>query len=660
MKNGISRARLSVLCVAVSAAFPLLAQTQAPLQKQTQTSSTLKSVVVSSSRFEEAADTLPYGVGVITAQDIHTSGVASVSEAIMKLLGVAGRLDLSGGNNYALDLRGFGTTSDSNQVVIVDGRRINEGDSSSANLSAIQIESVERIEVIHGAAGAVQYGEGATGGVIVVTTKAGKGVDRKNAATLGASVGSFATRGAYLSAALVSGGFSVDVNAKDARSNGHRDNFASTSNNLASTVQWSNDWLRLGVQSGRYMLQSGLPGSLSAAQYQADPAQAASLVDKMAVKNENAGVFLEAEVGDWQLGLDAGQRSKKLDSLSLGSAYAYNVNSSSANLRARHSQRGATLANALVVGLDSNRWDRTIVQSAFTPTGTVAKADAHAWYLTDDLTYLPSGTGVSVGVRTEALDKSEASSASSLKDRQNAWHLGVNQAVGSNAALYARVGQSFRMGNADEFSFTNPGVAMKAQTSRDLELGARWGHAEGRVELRWYRSDLSNEIGYDPAGVGPFGPFGANINLDPTRRQGVELDVRHALGSTVEVRANAAVRQARFSEGVYAGKDIALVPAQTASFGVDWQPLGGHVLGAGVRWVSTQYVDFDNRCSIPAYSTVDVRYAYTTGKVEFALGVKNLADTKYYTQAFTCTAGVTNGVYPEPGRAVTASVQFKF
>jgi iron complex outermembrane receptor protein len=43
-----------------------------------------------------------------------------------------------------------------------------------------------------------------------------------------------------------------------------------------------------------------------------------------------------------------------------------------------------------------------------------------------------------------------------------------------------------------------------------------------------------------------------------------------------------------------------------------------------------------------------------------SLGVSNLLDAKYYTQAFTCNAGVTNGIYPEAGRAVTAALRVKF
>ncbi|MDE2418115.1 MAG: TonB-dependent receptor [Burkholderiales bacterium] len=652
MKNAILRARSAVFISVASAALPLAAQTS--------TVGTLAPVVVTANRFSEPADVLPYGVSVITASDIRKAGVSSVSEAVMKLLGVYGRLDLSGGNNYSLDLRGFGSTSESNQVVVVDGRRLNEADQSSTGFSAIPIESVERIEVIRGAGGAVLYGEGATGGVIVITTKAGKGVERRNAAQVSGAVGSYGLRDVRASSVLASGGFSLDVNADERRSDGHRDNFSSLSNNLAATGQWSNEWLRLGVLGGRGMLQSGLPGDLTAAQYAADPSQAKNMVDYGAVKSENTGVFADATLGDWQLGLDINQRTKKYASFSFGSPYAYDVDASNANLRARHEAKFASYANVLITGLDSNRWERTIRQSAFTAMGTVAKSEASAFYLADDLTYVPFGTRLSLGWRSEQLTKSEASSVTRLDDRQNAWHAGVSQPLAQEVTAYARLGQSYRLANVDEFSFTNPGVAIQAQTSRDQELGVRWSHQATRMELRWYRSDLRNEIGYDPSGTGPFGPFGANINFDPTRRQGIEVEVRHLIRSDVDLRINAASRQAQFTDGAYAGRDVALVPRQTVAVGAGWRPAAGHSVDMGVNWVSSQYVDFDNVCSIPAYSTVDARYAYAMGNVEFALGVKNLGDRKYFTQAFTCTAGVVGGIYPEAGRSVSASVQVKF
>jgi iron complex outermembrane receptor protein len=42
------------------------------------------------------------------------------------------------------------------------------------------------------------------------------------------------------------------------------------------------------------------------------------------------------------------------------------------------------------------------------------------------------------------------------------------------------------------------------------------------------------------------------------------------------------------------------------------------------------------------------------------VGVRNLADRKFYTQAFACAGGRPTSVYPEAGRAFTAAVRVKF
>ena len=160
---------------------------------------------------------------------------------------------------------------------------------------------------------------------------------------------------------------------------------------------------------------------------------------------------------------------------------------------------------------------------------------------------------------------------------------------------------------------------------------------------------------------GPFGPFGANINFDPTLRQGLELEARHALSADVDLRLNAAWRQARFTAGQYAGNDVMLVPKRTLAVRADWRPAAGHSLHAGVQWVSSQSPDFANTCRMPAYASVDLRYAYQWGAAELALGIANLTDRKYYTLVFACTAGgVATSVYPEPGRTFTASVRYAF
>ena len=85
-----------------------------------------------------------------------------------------------------------------------------------------------------------------------------------------------------------------------------------------------------------------------------------------------------------------------------------------------------------------------------------------------------------------------------------------------------------------------------------------------------------------------------------------------------------------------------------------------HRLSGGVNWVGEQHPDFSNACTMPSYTTLDARYAYKLKAAELSLGVSNLTDRKYYSQAFRCTAGTTAAIYPEAGRAFTAALRVNF
>jgi len=615
---------------------------------------TLPDTVITATRFPEDAQPLPIGVSVITADEIRASGASTIDEALMRILGIVGRQDSFGGGEYNLDLRGFGASADNNQVVIVDGVRFSEADLSGTRVAGIPIESVERIEVLRGS-GAVLYGEGATGGVIVITTRSGAGRERGNSASMYGSAGSFGLRNARANATVAGGGFALDASAEKRDTDNDRANFRSKVDAASLAGQWANETVRLGVRYGHDNLDTGLPGALTQAQFDADPHQTTHPDDHATVRNERTGVFGEAKLGTWQLAGEASHRTKQLRSLNSGYEYDYDIASSSDSLRAKHESRWGEGANHLAVGTDHTRWTRDVLGN-FPST---AAQSSRSWYAKDDFTF-GSGTRVSAGWRTESIEKDNSSALSGLAGRLHAWELAASHPVTPNLTAYARIGRSYRLANVDEFGFTSPGVILQPQTSRDAELGARWNYGPGKAELRAYRSLLENEIGYDPNAAGPYGFAGANVNFDPTRRAGVELDVRHTLSPALVLRVNAAVRNAEFREGPYAGKDVPLAPRETLAVRGDWTPAAGHRVTGGVNWVSSQHPDFDNRCTMPAYTTADVRYAYTLRQVELSLGIANLFDRRYYTQAFGCAAGVTDAIYPEAGRAFTAAARVSF
>jgi iron complex outermembrane receptor protein len=381
------------------------------------------------------------------------------------------------------------------------------------------------------------------------------------------------------------------------------------------------------------------------------------------VRNDLASVFARADAGGWELAFDAAHREKRLRSVNIAGGisfpFDFDVDAETYALRARREARFGTLRNIFIAGSDVNGWRRTVLGAP----DTVATMRSTGFYLKDDVV-LPAGTRISLGGRTEKIRKNDDTAPAGLSDRVNAWELGLSQPLTAGWTAYARVGRSFRLANVDEFNFTTPGVSLVPQTSRDVEVGARWQHARGKLEARLYRSDLRNEIGFDPAAVGPssaFGFDGANINFDPTRRQGAELDATYAMNAALSLRANLAYREATFRSGPHAGNDVPLVPRRTAAVRADWVVQAGHRLSGGLNWVSSQHPDFENTCRMPAYLTADARYAWQFHpRAELAVGVNNLFDRRYFTQAFACDGGQATSIFPEPGRQLTASLRVQF
>lgn len=640
----------------------LLVSTVSPLsQAQTTTvSTTLPPVIVSASRFAQNAAELPIGASLITAEQIRESGAANVNEAIRRLGGVVFRQDAYGGQDYTLDLRGFGETASQNTVILIDGVRVSEAELANAHLSGIPVESVERIEILRGS-GTVQYGEGATGGVINIITR--RGGSQALAGSLYAAVGSDNLRDGRATIALAKDGFSLNAAGFSSHTNNYRDNFKAQQNGGSVNGQWTNGWARLGVRAATDDQNSRLPGGLNETEFHDDPEKTSTPNDWAELTSHSYGVYGDIALGNWTFAADMARRKKTLEAFQFGSVSRYDIRSTQTVLTARHLWTHANWTNSLVLGYDGQRWDRA---SGSVLGSSTADQDSDGYYIKDDIDFRQTGTRLSLGARTENFDKHVYSFAvDNLKAHINSWEIGVNQSLTATLNGYVKTGRSFRLANADEYSYTNPLAQLRPQISRDWEVGLKWNQAQTRAEIRAYRSDLTDEIGYDPAANGPFSPFfnGANVNYDPTRRQGIELEGSVAPFANLTLTGLLAWRDATFRAGPYAGNQVPMAPRRTATLLANWKPLAGHMLEGGVRWVSAQRIggDFTNSCDsrIPSYTTLDARYAYQWKNWEFSVAGSNLSDRNYYTLRYSCSAA-SRSIYPEAGRTIKAAVRVAF
>jgi iron complex outermembrane receptor protein len=616
------------------------------------------SVVITGSRFPSDPALAPIGATVISADEIRRAGATDVNQALRKIGGVYGRQSLDASPDFALDLRGFGSNSSENLVVMVDGVRLNENELASAVLSTIPIDTVERIEITRGGS-SVLFGEGATGGVIqVFTRRAGQ------AGTHGsvfAEAGQFNQHDLRASVTHRIDKLSLDAAINNRGTDNYRANSDFKQTTFSGGLQLAYDGGRAGVRIESSRQDQRFPGSLTLEEFEANPRQTNTPNDFGSLDTDRVSAFAEYRLGTVDLAAELSHRERHVEATYVSSfgttALAFDSRQTQFSPRMRQLTSFGGMLNELVAGVDLIRWERKTT-SSFSLAD--AKQDSKAFYLRDELRFDPAHDGrLAVGARHEVFDRDFVDPLGmppeSPSQSQNAWEVQGSYRLVPLLNLYAKAGQSYRVANVDEYSYRAGPASLKGQTSHDLELGATFGNDARQLTARVFRHNLNNEIFFDPT-VG----WGANTNLDPTRRQGVELDAQAALAAGWRATAHVQHVSAKFTEGPNAGREMVLVPKNIVTARLSWVPGDGQSADIGAQWVDTQRYgsDFTNGCGarIPSYTTFDARYARKLGAWEFALSGLNLADRHYYSNAFDCKAGI----YPSDGRQLKLSARYDF
>lgn len=131
-------------------------------------------VVVTATRTENDVKKVPASTQVITQEDIKRGGATSVRNALSMYANIFQKFKVRGGGHDII-IRGMETK---HSLVMVNGRRIsNEADANglgnAMSLDRININDVEKIEIVRGPSSAL-YGSEAMGGVLNIITKPSK------------------------------------------------------------------------------------------------------------------------------------------------------------------------------------------------------------------------------------------------------------------------------------------------------------------------------------------------------------------------------------------------------------------------------------------------------------------------------------------------------
>lgn len=624
----------------------------APAYGQSNENKSLAPVVVTASRFASDPAQSPIGATVITADEIREAGINNVNEAVRKLGGVYGRQNFSGTQDFSLDLRGFGANSDQNLVVLVDGIRLSENELAAPLLSSVPVESIERIEIVRGGS-SVLYGEGATGGTIHIITK--RGAPDGTRGSVVAEIGSFDQRELRASTAKRWDGFTLDANVGMLRSDNYRDNADVKQNNFSGGLEWAANEGRIALRVDALRQDSRFPGYLSLDEFEADPRQTNTPGDFGSYDTNRYSLLAERRFGAIDVAAELSHREREVKASNSGYSYWSKSDVTQFSPRIRHKETMGVIDNELVVGVDFAEWKRD------TSSDVRASQDSTAVYVRDEIRI--GKARFAAGARHEEFDqdiRDPSGFASYSKTRSlNAWELQGRYAFLPEFSIFAKTGRSYRVANADENGYTLiAGQPLAPQISRDLELGVSAGTSSQSVTVRAFRHRLKNEIFFDP--TVNFG-YGANVNLDPTERKGVEIEGNVRLISEFSLSGTLQHVSAKFRGGPNDGNEMVLVPRNTATLRLNWLPGTTQTAHVGVQWVDSQRYggDFSNTCTarIPSFTTLDARYAKRFGAWEFAVSGTNLTDRDYFTNAY---GACQNAIYPDAGRQIKLSARMDF
>jgi outer membrane receptor for ferrienterochelin and colicins len=134
--------------------------------------------VSTASRYAQTLNEAPASVTIITSEDIERFGLRTIDDILMRVRGFY----ITNDHNYSyLGVRGFSRPSDYNNRIrlLINGVPTNEnvfGSSSIGTEFGLDVDAIERIEIVRGP-GSALYGSSAMLAVVNVITKNGKTTD---------------------------------------------------------------------------------------------------------------------------------------------------------------------------------------------------------------------------------------------------------------------------------------------------------------------------------------------------------------------------------------------------------------------------------------------------------------------------------------------------
>lgn len=624
----------------------------------------LATVLVSATRSEQSSLTTASNIIVIDRQQIEKSAASSVAELLRRHSGLV-VADLFGdGSRVSVGVRGFGESANANTLILVDGRRMNNPDIGSPDLHSVSLLDIERIEVVYGSAG-VLFGDQAVGGVINIITRSSASESRE----LELLQGSYGKAEARF---RMAGGINEDLSYKAVIDRRVTDNYRQHNDNSYQQAY--------GLLSYRYSAGSAFaewqyvddeldtPGPLFADDLQSDrqqvlPAYASGYSNlktnagRVGIKHDVNDVWtIESEFtsrrsdGTFDLGWGDSIQDREVYELTPRAIGVFEMNGSEAIITLGVDLlESEYLLSSAFGDQENDQTMKSIYAQGVLPVNNKIDITLGARYaeienkLKDDYTF-PLGQDAD--------------------DELTVMELGLKYRVNNQLSLTARVEENYRFAKVDEYmqpaySGFSP-VILETQTGTSYELGLNWNRESLWINASLFQLDLQDEIIFDPVNY-------ANINVDDTRRQGININSSYALNEDMDIGFNAALIDAQVNSGAFEGNDVPYVPEKQANAYIDYRTSKSTSLLLESEYTSERVLssDFPNALDeLPSYTLFNLVGNFKDGNVVFRLRINNLFDRQYSEFGLSgfhpSRFSIEEAYYPSAERNYTLSVNVKF
>jgi vitamin B12 transporter len=591
----------------------------------------LPDVVISANRQVQARNDSSAANTVFTRDDIDRLQPTSLTDLLSRVPGVQVAPTGGRGSLPGIYIRG---TKSAQSLVLVDGQRIANTTSGDSGLQYLNVDQIERVEVLRGSRSVI-YGSDAIGGVIQVFTRRNAEQGLQPRMKLG-----FGSNGTWERSLGVSGGdehtrfnlgASLDETAginsthQSFPSDGDHDAYRNQSLSLNLSHAFS-DTLEAGFNLLDNRGKSEYDNSFG--RYDIATGQTVGQKPYTDYTVSSASGYVDATLNQhWQSRLELGHsenRDTKRDTLSDDSSvfntYRDSVNWQNDLMLNEH--------NSLILGGDwyedrfhgsttfteNSRWNRAaFVQHRF----------RGEWFSTE------------LGLRRDQNQQFGS---------QNSWSGTLTVPVNPDNDLLLSYSEGFRAPTFNDLyypqtQYSNPDL--QPETSKSYELQWRSQLTDStRLEASLYRTDLSDAIILDRTGK-PQNVASARIN-------GFEAALKQDLFGW-QGNLGLAVIDPRDRDS---GHTLARRARRTVSLDLDRQ---FDKLGLGASWqaISSSYDDEDNRNRLGGYALLGLRSSWALNReVLLSVKVDNLLDKTYARAMYSYNdpAFLNNHDYREEGR----------